>query len=88
MSKRKNVFIDGPITPEFISDSIAKHQTKTSIGAHNIFLGQVRDDKIEDKSVQAIEYSLSGGFLDRYFGGGECGTREIEGANRHAQWLG
>lgn len=57
MSKRKNVFIEGPITPEFISDAIAKHQTKTSIGAHNIFLGQVRDDKIEDKSVQAIEYS-------------------------------
>ena len=57
MSKKKKVFIEGPITPQFISDSIAKHQTKTSIGAHNIFLGQVRDDKIEDKSVQAIEYS-------------------------------
>ena len=57
MSKRKNVFIEGPIIPEFISDSIGKHQTKTSIGAHNIFLGQVRGDKINNKSVQAIEYS-------------------------------
>ena len=55
--KPKNVFIQGPISPEFIGRSIAKHQTKTSIGAHNIFLGQVRADPIEGKTVMAIEYS-------------------------------
>lgn len=54
---KKKVFIDGAITPEFIADSIAKHQTKHSIGAHNIFLGQVRADIIEDKTVSAIEYT-------------------------------
>ncbi len=55
--KVKNVFIQGAITPEFIAKSIAKHQTKTQIGAHDIFLGQVRADEIEGKKVEAIEYS-------------------------------
>lgn len=53
----KKVFINGAISPEFISNSIAKHQTKTTIGGHNIFLGQVRADVIEGKEVKAIEYS-------------------------------
>ncbi len=53
----KNVFITGPITADFIGNSIAKHQTKTSIGAHNIFLGQVRADDIDDKKVAAIDYT-------------------------------
>ncbi|WP_175288759.1 molybdenum cofactor biosynthesis protein MoaE [Flagellimonas eckloniae] len=55
--KIKNVFVQGPISPNFIADSIAKHQSKTQIGAHNIFLGQVRADVIEDKTVSAIEYT-------------------------------
>lgn len=54
---KKKVFIDGALTPEFIAESIAKHQTKHSIGAHNIFLGQVRADVIDDKTVSAIEYT-------------------------------
>ena len=52
----KNPFIQGPITPDFIADSIAKHQAKTSIGAHNIFLGQVRADEIDGKTNSAIQY--------------------------------
>ncbi len=55
--KIKNVFIEGAIPPSKIADSIAKHQTKTNIGAHNIFLGQVRADNIEGREVKAIEYS-------------------------------
>ncbi|WP_027137340.1 molybdenum cofactor biosynthesis protein MoaE [Gaetbulibacter saemankumensis] len=55
--KPKNVFKSGPISFEFIGDSIYKHQTKTSIGAHNIFLGQVRADNIDGKTVSAIEYT-------------------------------
>ena len=50
-------FIEGAISSTFIGDSIFKHQKKTSIGAHTIFLGQVRADQIEGKSVVAIEYS-------------------------------
>jgi molybdopterin synthase catalytic subunit len=55
--KVKNVFVQGAITPEFIANSIAKHQSKTQIGAHDIFLGQVRADKIDGKTVMGIEYS-------------------------------
>lgn len=55
--KKHKVFIDGAITPEFIANSIAKHSTKTTIGAHDIFLGQVRNDIINDKQVIAIEYT-------------------------------
>ena len=54
--KKHNVFINGPITPEFIANSISKHSTKTDIGAHDIFLGQVRSDVIENKTVAAINY--------------------------------
>ncbi len=53
----KNVFVQGPITPEFIANAIAKHQSKTQIGAHDIFLGQVRADVIDKKQVKAIDYS-------------------------------
>ncbi|NJB71730.1 molybdopterin synthase catalytic subunit [Saonia flava] len=53
----KNVFVQGAITPEYIAKSIANHQSKTTIGAHDIFLGQVRADVIDGKTVSAIEYS-------------------------------
>ncbi|PWL40501.1 molybdopterin converting factor [Flagellimonas aquimarina] len=53
----KNVFRKGAISPDFIASSIQKHQSKTQIGAHDIFLGQVRADKIEGKTVGAIEYT-------------------------------
>lgn len=55
--KKKKVFVEGAISPEFIAESIAKHQSKHSIGAHNIFLGQVRADEIGNKIVNAIEYT-------------------------------
>ena len=55
--KIKNVFIEGAISSEFIANSIAKHQSKTTIGAHNIFLGQVRADVIDGKTITAIEYT-------------------------------
>lgn len=55
--KAKNVFIKGAISSQFIGESIAKHQSKTTIGAHNIFLGQVRADEVDGKLISAIEYS-------------------------------
>ncbi len=55
--KLKNIFIQGAINPSFIAESIAKHQTKTNIGGHGIFLGQVRADEVERKKVVAIEYT-------------------------------
>lgn len=53
----KNIFIQGPISSEKISHSIAAHQSKTNIGAHSIFLGQVRADITDNGQVIAIDYS-------------------------------
>ena len=55
--KKRKVFVDGPVRPLFVGESIAKHRTKTSIGGHNIFLGQVRNDIIDGREVSAIEYT-------------------------------
>ncbi len=55
--KVKNIFIEGAIPPSFIGDSIAKHSSKTEIGAHSIFLGQVRSDIKYGKNVKAIEFT-------------------------------
>jgi len=55
--KPKKVFVQGPISPDFVSKSIASHQSKTDIGAHAIFLGQIRADQKPDGTVTGIEYS-------------------------------
>jgi molybdopterin synthase catalytic subunit len=55
--KPKQVLVEGPILPSFIADSIAKHSQKKDIGAHSLFLGQVRNDQVNDKQVIAIDYS-------------------------------
>ncbi len=55
--KIKNIFTEGPVAPAFITESIQKHQSKTNIGAHSIFLGQVRKDEVDGKQVTAIEYT-------------------------------
>ena len=54
---KKTSFINGAIASEFIGNAIAMHQSKTTIGAHNIFLGQVRADEIDGKKVVGIDYS-------------------------------
>lgn len=58
----KDIFVEGSIDPAFIATSIAKHATRMDIGAHEIFLGQVRADEhrssnIDVRSVSAIEYT-------------------------------
>ena len=53
----KSVFVEGAIMPDFISKKIAAHQHKHEIGAHSLFLGQVRADEIDGKKVAAIEYT-------------------------------
>lgn len=63
----KKVFVTGAISPQFIADSIAKHSTKKEIGAHSIFLGQVRNDVIADKEVKAIEYTAYEEMADAQF---------------------
>lgn len=53
----KNIFYQHAIPAEFISDNIKKHQSKTDIGAHSIFLGQVRADELDSKTVTGIRYT-------------------------------
>jgi molybdopterin synthase catalytic subunit len=55
--KIKNIFVQGPIQAAFVGESIAKHSTKTNIGAHSIFLGQIRADIIGEHTVIAIDYT-------------------------------
>lgn len=55
--KIRNIFVQGAIVPAFVAESIQKHSTKTSIGGHSIFMGQVRADVVNDRTVVAIEYT-------------------------------
>lgn len=55
--KIRNIFTEGAIPAQKIADDIQKHATQTQIGAHSIFLGQVRADNKEAGSVTAIEYT-------------------------------
>jgi molybdopterin synthase catalytic subunit len=55
--KIKNIFIQGAISPVFIGEKIAAHQSKTGIGGHSIFLGQVRADVVQNKKVIAVDYT-------------------------------
>jgi len=63
--RKRDIFTEGPIDPAFIAESIAKHSTRHDIGAHEIFLGQVRADQVvmssevetRQPTVQAIEYT-------------------------------
>lgn len=55
--RKRDIFVEGALAPAFIAESIAKHATRTDIGAHEIFLGQVRADAVDGKQVGAIAYT-------------------------------
>ena len=61
----KSFFIQGPIKPKFIAEQIEMHNTKHNIGAHSIFLGQVRADETDNKKVTGIEYSTYEDMADK-----------------------
>jgi len=63
----KKSLIYGAVLPEKIADSIAHHQRKTNIGAHSIFLGQVRADCIDEKNVVAIDYTCYEEMAEKIF---------------------
>jgi len=65
--KKHKVFIQGAISPDFIANAITKHSVKTNIGAHDIFLGQVRADDLNGKLVKAIEYTAYEDMADEIF---------------------
>ena len=51
------LLVHGPVKSSLIADCLNNLTSKKNAGAHSIFLGQVRADKIDNRTVQAIEYS-------------------------------
>lgn len=56
-SNTRNIFVQGPVATTFIAESIQQHSSKKEIGAHSIFLGQVRADVVDGKTIRAIDYT-------------------------------
>jgi molybdopterin synthase catalytic subunit len=56
--KSYETFIRGPIPSILVSDIIQSQSTTKGVGAHSIFLGQIRNDEIDGKTVTAIDYSV------------------------------
>lgn len=54
----KDIFVDGAIDPNFIATSIAKHASRTDIGAHEIFLGQVRADEVVAPNAEGVRHPV------------------------------
>lgn len=55
--KIKNIFVQGPISSVFVGECLQQHSSKTNIGAHSMFLGQVRADEKKGRMVTGIEYT-------------------------------
>jgi molybdopterin synthase catalytic subunit len=55
--KKQHVLVPGPIKSSLIIEYINNLSDNKSSGAHSIFLGQVRNDKIHERTVKSIEYS-------------------------------
>lgn len=54
--KVPDFFRDGPLHPMYVAELIAFHSQKQNIGAHDIFLGQVRADMLEQGEVEQIHF--------------------------------
>jgi molybdopterin synthase catalytic subunit len=52
----KDFLLDGPIKPSIVAE-IIQSASEQEVGAHSIFIGQVRADNIENKNVTGIEYT-------------------------------
>lgn len=58
-----NYLITGPVTQTEITNILDKLGKISDSGGHSIFIGQVREDKINGKKVLAIEYSTYEGMV-------------------------
>ena len=65
--KIKNCLVSGPITSGFIAESLDHHAHKTNIGAHSLFLGQVRADIKNGETVSGIDYSAYDAMANEVF---------------------
>ena len=51
------VFVEGAISADQVAEVLREFESATDVGAHDIFLGRVRADLINGKTVKGIEYS-------------------------------
>ena len=68
MNQEKHL-ISGPISPEFVAQKISAHHRKHEIGAHAVFMGQVRADIDKDRTTKGIEYSAYEEMVDKIISG-------------------
>lgn len=55
----KNIqFIEGPLSPQLVTELIQENMQLLSTGAYTIFCGQVRADVVEGQNVTGIEYTI------------------------------
>lgn len=54
---RRKYLVKGPIEPDLIGKYISLLSSSKKTGGHSVFIGQVREDLIENRKVKAIEYS-------------------------------
>ena len=63
-----NYLTEGPLSSDRILSFIEKMKESKDGGGHSIFLGQVREDNNEGKTVKAIEYSAYKGMVNKEAG--------------------
>ena len=62
-----SIFVEGPIPPESILQCERRFSANGAVGAHLVFLGQVRADEIEAGTVTGIEYTAHESMARRAF---------------------
>lgn len=52
-------FINGPVETNHLNACVRACSEFPAVGAHSVFMGQVREDRIEGKPVEYIEFSAN-----------------------------
>lgn len=60
-----DLLIQGPIGPDLTASVISEFTGDKACGAYSLFLGQVREDEIDGKKVEAIEYSAYDSMVEK-----------------------
>jgi molybdopterin synthase catalytic subunit len=58
LHRKKKVFLEGPIPPSFIAESIEKHSSQTRINGHGIYLEQVQEYTKNGQSLLSRRFSV------------------------------
>ncbi|QNL50156.1 molybdenum cofactor biosynthesis protein MoaE [Olivibacter sp. SDN3] len=55
--KIQNLFLEGPIAADMVANTIQKYSSSPTIGACSFFIGQIRADRVGERTVAAIYYT-------------------------------